>query len=390
MENLEKTEKLELYIHIPFCEKKCAYCDFLSAPATDFVQEQYVRSLLCEIEEKAPLYEAYEVPTIFIGGGTPSILRAGFIFDIMEAVQKSFHVRKDAEITMECNPKTVSAAKLMFYKKAGINRISMGLQSTENTELRELGRIHTYEDFLESYDLIRKAGFSNVNIDLMSALPYQTLKSYEKTLKRVLALKPEHISAYSLIIEEGTPFYERYEADEGLREQGKMPKVLPSEEEERLMYEMTRELLQEHGYFRYEISNYAKKGYECKHNIGYWTRENYLGLGLGSASLVTNERFSNTRELKQYLSGDFSAGDREALTKNAQMEEFMFLGLRLTNGVSQAEFLKQFGFSIDNIYGSVVAQLQKEGLLKKEKENIFLSEQGLDVSNYVMAQFLLG
>lgn len=390
MENLEKTEQLELYIHIPFCERKCAYCDFLSAPATDFVQEQYVRSLLCEIEEKAPLYEAYEVPTIFIGGGTPSILRAGFIFDIMEAVQKSFHVRKDAEITMECNPKTVSVAKLMFYKKAGINRISMGLQSTENTELRELGRIHTYEDFLESYDLIRKAGFSNVNIDLMSALPYQTLKSYEKTLKRVLALKPEHISAYSLIIEEGTPFYERYEADEGLREQGKMPKVLPGEEEERLMYEMTRELLQEHGYFRYEISNYAKKGYECKHNIGYWTRENYLGLGLGSASLVTNERFSNTRELKQYLSGDFSAGDREVLTKNAQMEEFMFLGLRLTNGVSQAEFLKQFGFSIDNIYGSVVAQLQKEGLLKKEKENIFLSEQGLDVSNYVMAQFLLG
>ena len=390
MENTEKKQKLELYIHIPFCKKKCAYCDFLSAPATDFIKEQYVQSLLLEIEEKAPFYQAYEVPTIFIGGGTPSILRAGFLCDIMETVQRLFHVQKDAEITIECNPKTLSPEKLMFYKKAGINRISLGLQSTEDVELKELGRIHTYEDFLESYDMVRKAGFSNVNIDLMSALPYQTLQSYEKTLKRVLALRPEHISAYSLIIEEGTPFYERYEADEVLREQGKKPKLLPDEETERQMYEITKDLLQAQGYFRYEISNYAKKGYECKHNIGYWTRENYLGLGLGSASMVTETRFSNTRELEKYLSDCYAPESMEKLTKNESMEEFMFLGLRLTKGISQAEFYHQFGFSIETIYGTVLAQLQEDGLLAKNDGRIFLTERGLDVSNYVMAQFLLG
>ncbi|MEE1249262.1 MAG: radical SAM family heme chaperone HemW [Lachnospiraceae bacterium] len=386
---MEKQKNLELYIHIPFCKKKCAYCDFLSAPANETVQTQYVQSLLAEIEEKAPFYASYQISTIFIGGGTPSILRAGLILDIMETVHRVFHVKKDAEFTIECNPKTVSFEKLLFYQKAGINRISIGLQSTENVELEELGRIHTYEDFLESYDLIRKAGFSNVNIDLMSALPYQTIESYEKTLQRILRLQPEHISAYSLIIEEGTPFYEIYEADEILREQGKVPRVLPSEETERAMYEMTKELLKQHGYFRYEISNYAKKGYECKHNIGYWTRENYLGLGLGSASFVEEKRFSNTRELKKYLSGDFSVENQEILDKNARMEEFMFLGLRLTKGVSQAEFLKQFGFSIENIYGDVLNKLQCEGLLAKKKGNLFLTEQGFDVSNYVMAQFLL-
>ena len=386
---MEKQKNLELYIHIPFCKKKCAYCDFLSAPANETVQTQYIQSLLAEIEEKAPFYANYQISTIFIGGGTPSILRAGLILNIMETVHRVFHVKKDAEITIECNPKTVSFEKLLFYQKAGINRISIGLQSTENAELEELGRIHTYEDFLESYDLIRKAGFSNVNIDLMSALPYQTIESYEKTLQRILRLQPEHISAYSLIIEEGTPFYEIYETDEILREQGKVPRVLPSEETERAMYEMTKELLKQHGYFRYEISNYAKKGYECKHNIGYWTRENYLGLGLGSASFVEEKRFSNTRELKKYLSGDFSVENQEILDKNARMEEFMFLGLRLTKGVSQAEFLKQFGFSIENIYGDVLNKLQCEGLLAKKKGNLFLTEQGFDVSNYVMAQFLL-
>ncbi|MCF2641091.1 oxygen-independent coproporphyrinogen III oxidase [Roseburia hominis] len=384
-----KQENLELYIHIPFCKKKCAYCDFLSAPATEMMQEQYVHCLLAEIKEKAPFYANYQISTIFIGGGTPSILRAGFILDIMEAVHRAFHVKKDAEVTLECNPKTISFEKLLFYQKAGINRISIGLQSTENAELKELGRIHTYEDFLESYDLIRKSGFSNVNIDLMSALPYQTLKSYEKTLQRVLQLRPEHISAYSLIIEEGTPFYEKYESDEILREQGKIPEALPSEETERTMYEMTKELLKQHGYFRYEISNYAKKGYECEHNIGYWTRENYLGLGLGSASLVEEKRFSNTRELKKYLSGDFTIENQEILNKNARIEEFMFLGLRLTKGVSQAQFLNQFGLSIENVYGKVLTKLQREGLLAKKDGRIFLTEQGLDVSNYVMAQFLL-
>mgnify|MGYP004515315539 FL=1 len=382
-------KSLELYVHIPFCVRKCEYCDFLSAPAGADTQQEYVRNLLLEIEQKGVLCTDYEVTTIFFGGGTPSILKAGWIADILDAIHRNFKVRKDAEITIECNPGTLTFEKLSIYKSAGINRISVGLQSASDAELRELGRIHTYEDFLRSYDLIRKKGFSNVNIDLMAALPGQTLKSYEQTLRRVLALKPEHISAYSLIIEEGTPFYEKYEADELLREKGEKPQMLPSEETERLMYERTKELLLAHGYERYEISNYARRGYACRHNIGYWRRENYLGFGLGSASLLENERFHNTTDLTDYLGGDYLAYEQEKLDKKSQMEEFMFLGLRMTEGISTECFRQTFGLTVELVYGPVLEQQIADRLLRKEDGRIFLSERGLDVSNYVMAQFLL-
>lgn len=380
---------LELYVHIPFCVRKCDYCDFLSAPAGADTQQEYVRKLLSEIEQKGVRCTEYKVTTIFFGGGTPSILKAGWIADALDAIYRNFQVCADAEITVECNPGTLSLEKLFIYKSAGVNRISIGLQSAENTELKELGRIHTYEDFLCSYDLIRKAGFCNVNVDLMSALPGQTLQSYEQTLRRVLALRPEHISAYSLIIEEGTPFYERYESDELLRERGEEPRMLPSEEIERMMYERTKELLLQQGYERYEISNYAKRGYACRHNIGYWRRKNYLGLGLGSASLVENERFHNTVELFDYLNGDFAPYETERLDKKSQMEEFMFLGLRMTDGIRREDFEQTFGLPVESIYGSVLNQQIAEKLLKKEDGRIFLTERGLDVSNYVMAQFLL-
>lgn len=382
-------KSLELYVHIPFCVRKCEYCDFLSAPAGADTQQEYVRNLLLEIEQKGVRCTDYEVTTIFFGGGTPSILKAGWIADILDAIHRNFKVRKDAEITIECNPGTLTFEKLSIYKSAGINRISVGLQSASDAELRELGRIHTYEDFLRSYDLIRKKGFSNVNIDLMAALPGQTLKSYEQTLRRVLALKPEHISAYSLIIEEGTPFYEKYEADELLREKGEKPQMLPSEETERLMYERTKELLLEHGYERYEISNYARRGYACRHNIGYWRRENYLGFGLGSASLLENERFHNTTDLTDYLGGDYLAYEQEKLDKKSQMEEFMFLGLRMTDGISTECFRQTFGLTVELVYGPVLEQQIADQLLRKEDGRIFLTERGLDVSNYVMAQFLL-
>ena len=382
-------KSLELYVHIPFCVRKCEYCDFLSAPAGADTQQEYVRNLLLEIEQKGVRCTDYEVTTIFFGGGTPSILKAGWIADILDAIHRNFKVRKDAEITIECNPGTLTFEKLSIYKSAGINRISVGLQSASDAELRELGRIHTYEDFLRSYDLIRKKGFSNVNIDLMAALPGQTLKSYEQTLRRVLALKPEHISAYSLIIEEGTPFYEKYEADELLREKGEKPQMLPSEETERLMYERTKELLFAHGYERYEISNYARRGYACRHNIGYWRRENYLGFGLGSASLLENERFHNTMDLTDYLGGDYLAYEQEKLDKKSQMEEFMFLGLRMTEGISTECFRQTFGLTVELVYGPVLEQQIADRLLRKEDGRIFLSERGLDVSNYVMAQFLL-
>lgn len=382
-------KSLELYVHIPFCVRKCEYCDFLSAPAGADTQQEYVRNLLLEIEQKGVHCTDYEVTTIFFGGGTPSILKAGWIADILDAIHRNFKVRKDAEITIECNPGTLTFEKLSIYKSAGINRISVGLQSASDAELRELGRIHTYEDFLKSYDLIRKKGFSNVNIDLMAALPGQTLKSYEQTLRRVLALKPEHISAYSLIIEEGTPFYEKYEADELLREKGEKPQMLPSEETERLMYERTKELLLAHGYERYEISNYARRGYACRHNIGYWRRENYLGFGLGSASLLENERFHNTTDLTDYLGGDYLAYEQEKLDKKSQMEEFMFLGLRMTDGISTECFRQTFGLTVELVYGPVLEQQIADQLLRKEDGRIFLTERGLDVSNYVMAQFLL-
>ena len=382
-------ESLELYVHIPFCVRKCEYCDFLSAPAGADTQQEYVRNLLLEIAQKGVHCTDYEVITIFFGGGTPSILKAGWIADILDAIHRNFKVRKDAEITIECNPGTLTFEKLSIYKSAGINRISVGLQSASDAELRELGRIHTYEDFLKSYDLIRKKGFSNINIDLMAALPGQTLKSYEQTLRRVLALKPEHISAYSLIIEEGTPFYEKYEADELLREKGEKPQMLPSEETERLMYERTKELLLAHGYERYEISNYARRGYACRHNIGYWRRENYLGFGLGSASLLENERFHNTTDLTDYLGGDYLAYEQEKLDKKSQMEEFMFLGLRMTEGISTECFRQTFGLTVELVYGPVLEQQIADQLLRKEDGRIFLTERGLDVSNYVMAQFLL-
>ena len=382
-------KSLELYVHIPFCVRKCEYCDFLSAPAGADTQQEYVRNLLLEIEQKGVHCTDYEVITIFFGGGTPSILKAGWIADILDAIHRNFKVRKDAEITIECNPGTLTFEKLSIYKSAGINRISVGLQSASDAELRELGRIHTYEDFLKSYDLIRKKGFSNINIDLMAALPGQTLKSYEQTLRRVLALKPEHISAYSLIIEEGTPFYEKYEADELLREKGEKPQMLPSEETERLMYERTKELLLAHGYERYEISNYARRGYACRHNIGYWRRENYLGFGLGSASLLENERFHNTTDLTDYLGGDYLAYEQEKLDKKSQMEEFMFLGLRMTDGISTECFRQTFGLTVELVYGPVLEQQIADQLLRTEEGRIFLTERGLDVSNYVMAQFLL-
>ena len=382
-------KSLELSVHIPLCVRNCEYCDFLSAPAGAATQQEYVRNLLLEIEQKGVRCTDYEVTTIFFGGGTPSILKAGWIADILNAIHRNFKVRKDAEIAIECNPGTLTFEKLSIYKSAGINRISVGLQSASDAELRELGRIHTYEDFLKSYDLIRKKGFSNVNIDLMAALPGQTLKSYEQTLRRVLALKPEHISAYSLIIEEGTPFYEKYEADELLREKGEKPQMLPSEETERLMYERTKELLLAHGYERYEISNYARRGYACRHNIGYWRRENYLGFGLGSASLLENERFHNTTDLTDYLGGDYLAYEQEKLDKKSQMEEFMFLGLRMTDGISTECFRQTFGLTVELVYGPVLEQQIADQLLRKEDGRIFLTERGLDVSNYVMAQFLL-
>lgn len=382
-------KELELYLHIPFCERKCAYCDFLSAPADLPVRISYIKKLQEEIAYYGPEFEEYQVSSIFLGGGTPTILEGYQLAAILETVKKYFRLVADAEITVECNPGTLTAGKAEKLVQAGFNRLSMGLQSADDRELQLLGRIHNFAQFLESYDLARKAGFENINVDLMSALPGQTLKSWQNTLQKVTALRPEHISAYSLIIEEGTPFYERFAEDERIREEGGHPKLLPEEDVERQMYELTETFLHTKGYERYEISNYAKPGSECRHNCGYWTRKDYLGLGLGASSLVGHQRFQNTSDLKEYLEQEYHHIHTETLDKKSEMEEFMFLGLRLMTGISRQQFEKTFQVTLDSVYGEVLRKLKSEQLIEEVAGYVRLTEHGIDVSNYVLSEFLL-
>ena len=381
-------KELELYIHIPFCVKKCDYCDFPSAPAGTEVKERYVDALLEEIAGfEDP--EKYQVVTVFFGGGTPSVLPEKEIGRIMNALKKVFTFEKGAEITLEANPGTLTKEKLLYYREIGINRLSMGLQSAKDEELKTLGRIHTFQEFLESFRLAREAGFDNLNVDLMSALPGQTEKSWEETLQKVVELKPEHISAYSLIIEEGTPFYERYAEDVRLREEGELPKELPSEETERQIYQRTEEILAENGYLHYEISNYALPGRECQHNIGYWQRRDYLGLGLSAATLLNPLRYKNTDKLEDYLNGDFSKKEFFVLTKDNQIEETMFLGLRMLQGVSKEKFRETFSCPVNVVYQRELKKLKEMELIEETNEVIRLTKRGIDVSNQVLAEFLL-
>lgn len=378
--------ELELYIHIPFCMKKCAYCDFLSGPADEKTVIEYVEALKKEIESYKKFAENYEVTTIFFGGGTPSLLSGAQMVELMHTIKDTFLLKKGLEITMEANPGTVTEENLVAYKKAGIHRISFGLQSVKNEELRMLGRIHTFEEFLESYEFARKAGFSNVNVDLISAIPGQTLTSWEETLRTVVDLQPEHISAYSLIVEDGTPFAQLY------GEGGEKENLLPDEEEERRIYERTEEILKEAGYHRYEISNYAKDGYECRHNLGYWERKEYLGLGLGASSLINETRFHNTEDMENYLknaeNGRMLREDEEVLEMKEQMEEFVFLGLRKMEGIREMDFEKKFEKSIWDCYGENLRRVMGEGLLTKENGYLRLTKKGIDVSNYVFAEIL--
>lgn len=411
--------QMELYIHIPFCVKKCQYCDFLSFSADESTQNEYVEALLREIAYYGPKCRDYLVTTVYIGGGTPSWLREESMERIMEAVHRVFVLAPDAEISIECNPGTVTDHKFAVYRKAGINRISIGLQSADDTELKLLGRIHTFDQFLKTFELARKNGFDNINIDLMNSLPGQTTESFCRTLQQVLRLKPEHISAYSLIIEKGTPFYDLYKFDAVKQRAGMKTYVLPTEEEVCQMTSLTELSLKEAGYEHYEVSNYAKPGFACRHNIGYWERANYLGLGLGAASLMENIRYSNIRELYSYLeeSRNIREGlweneieeqgahgvekyiqelpatnmhaSAEAVSRKAQIEEFMFLGLRMLEGISRERFANTFGIQIEAVYAEVLTHLQEEGLLMKRAGRIYLTEKGQELSNYALAQFLL-
>ena len=398
---------MEIYVHIPFCAKKCAYCDFLSFPGNMRMRREYTDKLLEEIRIQSSFVREYQVDTIFLGGGTPSVLDVTDITAIMGTLKEHYDIAPDAEITIEVNPGTVKMEGLVAYREAGINRVSMGLQSADDTELRYLGRIHTYDEFLKSFQRVRMAGFTNVNVDLISAIPGQTPESWRNTLKKTAMLKPEHISAYSLIVEEGTPFYDRYgghvemESYEMSQEERRRLMALPDlpdEDTERDMYYMTRNCLAEQGYERYEISNYARPGFECRHNVGYWTGTGYLGLGLGASSYLEGCRFHNTSDFQSYVSAHLDdeaefcqalRQDMEQLSVKSKMEEFMFLGLRLTRGVSVEGFITRFGQSIRNVYGGVIDKLEREGLLEHKNGYYRLTERGLDLSNYAMSLFLL-
>ena len=383
MKRPEKYE-LELYFHIPFCIRKCLYCDFLSAPAEEETKKKYMGALFAETAGSAFQYADYRVATIFIGGGTPSVVSEDEIACLLGAVRSNYQVAQNAEVTIEVNPGTDASGKLSCYRQAGINRLSIGLQSADNGELAALGRIHTWEQFVHTYEEARKNGFTNINVDIMSALPGQDIRGYRKTLEKVLALvpPPEHISAYSLILEEGTPLYDSYEKGE---------LKLPDEDEDRLMYQETKRIFAQNGYDRYEISNYAKKGYECRHNCGYWQRKNYAGFGIGAASMVGNVRFRNGTDLRRYLSSPLECReDIQPLCRQEQMEEFMFLGLRMTEGVSMEEFERLFGCTAEAVYGDVMKKNMEDGLLQEKcGRRIALTDRGMDLSNYVMAQFLL-
>ena len=411
---------VSLYLHFPFCERKCRYCDFLSGPACAEEREDYIELLCREIrmrasevtapkvsdpESRAPEVTDPEatapVDTIFIGGGTPSLMTPEQADRLMEAIFSAFHVMDNAEISMEVNPGTADLTKLRTYRSAGINRLSIGVQSFDDAELKLLGRIHTSDQARRIFHMAREAGFSNINLDLMSALPGQNIETWSKTLREAVALQPEHLSAYSLIIEEGTPFAKMFSQKE-------LP-ALPSEEEDREIYHFTKKFLAENGYRRYEISNYAREGYECRHNCGYWTGHEYLGLGLGASSDLGGMRFKNPDQMSQYrklIKERNTAAlrcEKQEMTKEDRMEEFMYLGLRMTSGVSEKEFEDRFGIPLEVQFGEVLRRHISQNLICRLQGDsgksafsegngsgrLALTEYGLDVANYVMADYLL-
>lgn len=401
---------LSVYIHIPFCIKKCKYCDFLSFPVGKtcmdgygMFRRKYVESLCEEIESYAHLAETHNINTIYIGGGTPSVLDPDEITVIMDTVRRIFDIDEGAEISIEVNPGTLTSAKAKEYIANGINRMSIGLQSAQSDELKALGRIHNYDQFIAAFDMAREAGFRNINIDLMSDIPGQSMRSYLDTLEKVLRCRPEHISSYSLIVEEGTPLA----ADRTLLGQ------IPDEDVDRQMYEATNKLLDTGGYHRYEISNYARSGYECRHNIVYWTLGEYIGVGIGAASFLYGRRYTNTANIEDYVDamerhkelvtfGDpiENAGKardilehmrivEEELDSDRLMEEYMFLGLRMISGVSAGKFNDYFGRSIYDVYGTVIDKYTASGHLEDDHGLIRLTPKGIDVSNTILADFLI-
>ena len=386
--------EIGIYVHIPFCKQKCYYCDFKSYANKEELIEKYIKWLKYEIKEvgegnkldyENDLDELVTVKTIYIGGGTPSYLDSKYIKEIIEEIRENFKLADKVEITIEVNPGTVNKTKLLDYINSGINRISIGLQSTDNELLKRIGRIHKYEDFLQTYNMAREVGFKNINVDLMLALPGQTIAKLEKGLKQVIDLQPDHISLYSLIIEDGTKIEKMLKNNEI---------TLPDENIERKMYWETKKVLEEAGYIHYEISNFAKEGYKSEHNWNCWSQKEYMGFGVAAHSYTNDVRFSNIDSIEEYIE-NYEQGNvtdnfvfHEKQTQSSKMKEYMMLGLRKIEGISIQEFKNKFVGNPLYIYRKELQKLVEEELIEIELDKIKLTKKGLDFANIVWEEFI--
>ncbi len=365
-----------LYIHIPFCMKKCKYCDFNSFCFTESDKKNYLLALSNEMEK----YKGASCDTVFVGGGTPTSLNLEELSFLLSKINENFILSEACEFTVEANPKTLNREKLELMRRYGVTRLSVGVQSFNDNELLKLGRVHTAGEAEETILLCKKYGFDNINIDIMSAIPDQTIKSFEYNIEKAIDLNPAHISCYSLILEEGTPLYSEYKKGE---------LNLPDEETERRIYELCYDMLEKSGYLQYEISNFAKKGFESKHNMKYWQCREYIGLGLSAHSYMGGVRFSNTDSFSSYINGEYLKKEREILTSEDKMSEFMFMGLRMTKGVSEEEFYKRFGIEMKQVFEKPLSKFIKMGMIEEENGFLRLSHNALSVSNQIMCEFII-
>ena len=374
---------LGLYIHVPFCAQKCYYCDFNSYKINSNQKKEYLINIEREMKFYKDEFKDKCFDTVFFGGGTPSILTVDELKELVNNINENFNIKKDAEITIECNPGTINREKLEAMKKMGINRLSIGLQATQNYHLKSIGRIHTYEEFEKNYYDALDIGFKNINIDLMYALPNQKTQEWKDTLDKIIKLNPSHISAYSLILEEGTKLYDMYQNKEF---------ELLDEDTDINMYNYTIDTLKRHGYNQYEISNYSKENLECKHNIIYWKCDNYLGLGPGASGFIGDTRYSNIEDICEYnkciMQNIRPVSEEIELTKKDKIEEFIFMGLRMNEGINVDIFKERFDTDFYDIYQEVMDKLIKRELVRFDGKNISLTQKGREISNSVFIEFL--
>ncbi len=374
-------DRFGIYVHIPFCISKCKYCDFVSFPCMEKI-DKYFDVLIKEIKSKS-VYAVKEVTTIYIGGGTPSVPDSKYIVKIIQTIKEVFKVSKNAEVTIEVNPRTVTKEKLIDYKNSGINRISIGLQSTNNEILKLIGRIHNYEEFLNTYNLAKEVGYNNINVDLMLGIPNQTESDVIDSINKVISLNPKHISIYSLIVEENTEIQRLIDSE---------ILTMPSEDDERNMYWKTKTILEKNGFIQYEISNFAKKGYESKHNLDCWNQEEYIGMGLASHSYFNRKRFSIIDKLDKYIENENCLEKNiiinEVQERESQAKEYMLIGLRKISGVSISKFEKKFRINPLFYFRFEINNLVEKGLIEVDLDNIKLTKKGLDFANIVFEEFV--